>query len=67
MAERLHEIIYAPEDKTREVMRVLIPRWNWTRKDGRPFLVYSACPTDWSDITDLLTGTTPKFAISEDE
>lgn len=61
MAEQLHEIVYCiGPDGPQEINRVLVERRFWSRDKGRLYL-------GSINITDLLTGTPPKFAISEDE
>lgn len=62
MAEQLHEIVYGRHGNAER----LVPRWNWFRCDNRVYLG-QATEVNPTDITDKLTGTTPKFAISEDD
>lgn len=63
MAEQLHEIIYS-QAQPGELGRMLVLRGHWFREGDRVFLRQVDAPP--IDITDRLTGPTPKFAISEE-
>lgn len=67
MAEQLHEIFYHYDEfgQPSEARRELVARRKWLR-DGELVCLRPAKALPL-DITHLLTGPTPKFAISEEE